>query len=256
MPTLPNQIPISSLQALSVVAENTTMQSVTDISVENYRGIHQAKLHPVPDSLPVSWLGKADAPPTPPMWANIDKLSSIQVRNLLAQVAYDASEWNYTKIGPNNELGRYQVSTQTLEDYGLLAKDSNRLYGIDCINYKHCWRSVVVRKNTNSYANYIYNVESLQGFLQSTNSQEHLAFQMLYDLYTALIQNGGITNTDTADIIAGMLYVAWTVGAGNTPTSNNANGTGAYAWRYYSIGSGENASRFNSGRQVITILSQ
>lgn len=219
-------------------------------------GLQQAILFPVPESVPESWLNKADAPPTPPLWANIDKLSSIQIKNLLAQIAYDASNWDYTKIGPKNKLGRYQISPQTLEDYGLLAKDSNRLYGIDCINYKHCWRSVVIRKNTNSYANYIYNVESLRGFLQSTNSQEHLAFQILYDLYTSLLQNGGIVDTDTADVVAGMLYAAWEIGAGTTPTSNNVNGSGAVAWRYYSVGTGEVASKYNSGRYAITILSR
>lgn len=219
-------------------------------------GFQQAKSFPITNSIPLNWLGRADAPFTPPAWATIDKLTSIQVKNLLAQIAYDASEWDYTKIGTNNELGRYQIGTQTLEDYGLVAKDSNRLYGTDCVNYIHCWRPVIIRKNTNSYANYIYYITNLQQFTVSISSQEHLAFQILYDLYTNLIQLDAITDTDAPDIVAGMLYVAWTIGAGTMPNKDAANGSGAYAWRYHGIGAGAASSKFNSGRYAITILSQ
>lgn len=206
--------------------------------------------------LPVGWTGRGDAPPLPPQWANINALSSVQVKNLLSQIAYNYSGWDYTKIGGNNELGRYQIGTTTLETYGLLAVGSNDAYNTSCVTYQHSWRPVTIRKNTNSYANYIYNITNMYGFLNSAPSQEHLAYQILFDLYNEMLQNGAILTADATDVVAGMLYVAWVTGAGSTATINNANGTGAYAWRFRSAGSGNLSSAYNSGRYAVTVLSQ
>jgi hypothetical protein len=216
-------------------------------------GIQQAKGSPISTPLPISWLGRADAPNRPPSWANINVLSSTQVRNLEAQIGYDKSAWNYNLIGPSNELGRYQIPTTTLEAYGLLAPGSNTAYGINCVNYKACWKPVTIR-STNSYANYLYNVSSLNDFLTSTISQDHLMYQIIYDLYNSLLQNTAIQTTDTADIIAGMIYVAVNLGAGNGASISDPAGTGAYTWRFSGIGLGTNP--YNSGRYAITVLSQ
>jgi len=216
-------------------------------------GFLQAAGIPVPTPLPVSWLGRADAPFSLPSWATIDLLSADQNRNLLSQIGYDKSTWNYKLIGPQNQLGRYQFSTQVLENYGLLAPGSNKAYGTACVNYQTCWRPVTIR-NTNSYANYIYNITSLNGFLNSPASQDHLAYQILYDTYRSLLSVSAITNADSTDIVAGMLYVGWDLGAGATPTYDNPTGTGAYAWRYSGQGIGVNS--FNSGRYSIVMLGQ
>ena len=218
-------------------------------------GQQQALQYPIPDSVPLSWLGRTTVPPIPPSWITIDTLTPTQIRNLMAQIAYDASDWDYTTIGGDNELGRYQLGTQTLEDYGLLAAGSNTAYGTNCVNYQHCWRPTAIRKNTNSYASYISHITSLQQFLLNTLSQEQLAAQIIYDLYNDLLKNGGIVDTDTADVIAGMLYVAWTSGAGLTPDTINPIGTGAYAWRFSGADT-DNYSKYNSGRYTVLYLSQ
>jgi hypothetical protein len=216
-------------------------------------GPQQAMAQGIQTPLLPSWLGRADAPPGLPATANIYRLTSTEVQNLLAQIAYDKSGWDYTLIGENNRLGRYQFSTQTLENYGLIATGSNAHYGIDCVNYINCWKPVVIR-TSNSYASYNYNVNSLTDFLTNTASQEHLAYQIIYDLYNALVANGSIQDSDSDDAVAGMIYVGWTLGAGSKPTATNITGTGAYAWRYSGIGLGANA--YNSGRYAVTILSQ
>jgi hypothetical protein len=205
-------------------------------------GPQHASVQGIQNPLPPSWLGRVDAPPSLPADANIYRLTSAEVQNLLAQVAYDKSGWDYTLVGADNKLGRYQFSTQTLENYGLLATGSNQHYGTDCVNYTNCWQSVTI-KTSNSYASYNYNITSLQGFLSNTVSQEHLAYQVVYDLYNALVANGSIQDADTDDVVAGMIYVGWTLGA-----------VGAYSWRYQGIGNGANS--YNSGRYAITILSQ
>ena len=217
-------------------------------------GITAAGNSTVPNPLPNSWLGRADAPIAPPSLSGTSPLTSLQIRNLLAQIGYDLSTWDYSKIGTNNALGRYQFSTQTLEDYGLLAPGSNNAYGTNCVNYRNCWRQVTVKNSTNSYANYLYNLSNLREFLNSSISQEHLAYQYILDLYTKLIQINALSSTDNAETTAGMLYVGWMLGVGTGPNSSSLVGTGAYAWRFYNIGLG--SDYFNSGRYAITVLGQ
>jgi hypothetical protein len=212
-------------------------------------GIIQASRTLPPKPLPVSWLGRSDMTASCPDWAVIAQLSNTQQRNLLAQIAYVSSDWSYTKIGTNNELGRYQFDTNTLETYGLLTSGSNNSYGIDCVNYQHCWRAIF-----STYADYLTEVTNINDFLNNTSAQELLAYQRLVDLYSDCIKIAAIKINDTADVVAGMLYVAWVLGPGTASTLNNTTGTGAYAWRYFSVGAG--ASYYTAGRYAVTILSK
>jgi hypothetical protein len=212
-------------------------------------GIVQASRTLPPNPLPVSWLGRPDMTASCPDWAVIAQLSSTQQRNLLAQIAYVSSNWSYTKIGTNNELGRYQFDPNTLETYRLLTAGSNASYGIDCVNYQHCWRATF-----STYADYLTEVANINDFLNNISAQELLAYQRLVDLYSDCVKIAAIKINDTADVVAGMLYVAWMLGAGTAATLNNTTGTGAYAWRYFSVGAG--ASYYTAGRYAVTILSK
>ena len=203
--------------------------------------------------LPPSWIGKIDAPPAPPSWANIGVLSNIEIQCLLAQIAYDKSNWNYNKIGINNQLGRYQFSSTILEYYGLIANGSNDAYGTNCVNFAHCWTPTFITDGINTYGNYFYNVSSLSAFLTSTITQEHLAYQRLVDIYVTSLDNGVIFDTDEPDVVAGMIYVGWTLGVGGAQTSSNPSGTGAWAWRNFNIGDYGTES-FNSGRYAVDVL--
>jgi hypothetical protein len=217
-------------------------------------GIHSATGISINNPLPLNWIGRADAPPMPPAWANIGKLSSKQLRNLQAQIAYDLSAWDYKLIGSDNKLGRYQFNTPVLEAYGLLAPGSNTEYGTDCVNYVHSWRPITVNTGVNAYQNYFYNITSLDNFLSTTVAQEHLAYQRLVDIYLTAIDVGTIKSTDTVDVVAGMMYVSWTLGIGSGPSINSPDGTGAWAWRYNNTGLGINS--YNSGRYAMIVLSQ
>lgn len=216
-------------------------------------GPQNAKGQSVQNPLPPSWLGLPTAPLHIPDSAKIFQLTSPQVRALQGQISYDASGWNYQLIGSDNQLGRYQYNTQTLENYGLLAAGSNAQYGTDCVNYLHCWKSTTIR-GSNAFSAYTYNVTSLSAFLTSTATQDHLAYQIVYDLYNTLASLGAITQQDTADVVAGMIYVGWKLGAGSLPTNTNISGTGAYAWRFSGIGNG--VAPYNSGRYAVATLSQ
>jgi hypothetical protein len=218
-------------------------------------GIVQALGQVVQNPLPPTWLGYASAPPGIPDWANIGILTGKQVRALMAQIAYDASGWNYQSIGSSGQLGRYQISTVTLENYGLLLSGANAAYGSNCVNYQHCWvPGTVVKASTNSYTRYIYNTTNLLDFLTTPNAQEHLAYQLLNDYYAGLQKLNAVQDSDSADTVAGMLYVAWVLGVGTAPGADSSTGTGAYAWRYSSIGAG--ATAYNSGRYAVMVLAQ
>ena len=137
-------------------------------------GIAQASRILPPNPLPVSWLGRPDAPHPCPDWAVIAQLSSAQQQNLLAQIAYVSSEWDYKKISTNNELGRYQFDTNTLEAYGLLTVGSTASYGTDAVNYQHCWRAPA-----STYANYLSEVANINDFLTNTSALIVLNFSLL-----------------------------------------------------------------------------
>jgi len=218
-------------------------------------GLQQAAGISVVNPLPPSWMGLANSPPDIPSWAYIGGLSTSNIRALLAQIGYDQSAWNYKLIGANNQLGRYQFATTTLENYGLLLPGSNSTYGTNCVNYQVCWSAGTIPKTSfNAYTNYLYNTTNITTFLNNVNAQEHLAYQLLSDLYSGLVKINAITSTDTVDVVGGMMYVAWVLGIGAPANNTNTSGSGAYAWRYHGGGAGTTA--FNSGRYAVTILSQ
>lgn len=218
-------------------------------------GIQRALSKPVPNPLPSSWLGRADAPPQAPKWSSIGAISDKQMRGLVAQIGYDASAWDYKKIGPNNQLGRYQISTQMLEAYGLLSKLSTKNYGTSCVNYQHCWKPTYTASagDKTTFQNYFFNTTSLTSFLSTGVAQEYLAYQRLVDLYLGAKKNRTILETDTPDTVAGMMYVCWTLGVGQSSNDPHNTGTGAWAWRYHAVGLGIDS--FNGGRYAIANLS-
>jgi hypothetical protein len=214
-------------------------------------GIQTAAGGVVPTPLPQTWLGKNTMPIVQPSDTAITQLTAGQARTLVAQIGYDASAWDYTKIGTNNEVGRYQIAPQELEDYGLLANGSNKQYGNACVNYRHCWSPKYI--NTGTATTYFYNINSLGEFLNNSTAQDHLIYQILNTTYLNAKKINVITDADSADIVAGMLYVALKIGVGTLPTSIQPMGTGAYAWRYFNVGNGNDS--FNSGRYSTSPMS-
>lgn len=212
-------------------------------------GIRQSAGTAPRNPLPVAWLGRADAPVSCPDWAVIAQLSATQLRNLLAQIAYTASAWDYKKIGSNNQLGRYQVTAQILESYGYLTAGATASYGTDSVNYQHVWRAFL-----STYAEYLIEIGGLTEFLNNATAQEFLSYQRLTDLYNGCVKIGAIKTNDTADVVAGMLNVAWELGVGTPAGINNSSGSGAYAWRYFGVGAG--AIYYASGRYTATVLSK
>lgn len=214
-----------------------------DLGIQN--AFRQAPLNP----LPLAWLGRSEAPQPRPDWAAVSGLTATQHRNLLSQMAYTLSDWNYSKIGNNKELGRFQIDVPTLEAYGLLVAGSFAAYGTDAVNYQHCWRS-----SANTYAEYLSDVANQQDFLTNQTAQELLAYQRVFDLFNEAVRINAIQGTDTADVVAGMIFVAWVLGVGVPASGTYPQGTGSYAWRYSNVGSA--AAYFNAGRYAVAVLSK
>ena len=205
-------------------------------------GIVNASGNAVQNPLPPSWINHSNAPSTPQSWVPaINVLSFVQLKLLAAQIAYDKSLWDNTKIGTENQLGRYQTAPALLETYGLLAPGSVAEYGTDAVNYLHCWMPAYQRKSASSYINYMFNITSLRNFLTNLSAQDQLEYQIISDTHTSLTKNLAIKNTDSAEIVAGMIYVGLDLGADD-----------AYTWRYQGTGNGANA--YNSGRYAVTVL--
>ena len=215
-------------------------------------GIIQAQGQTITNPLPLSWLGRGDITPPPPTWAVIG-LSNIYLQNLMAEIAYDQSRWDYRLIGVNNQVGRYQFTSTVLENYGLLAPGSTSSLGTACVFYEHCWASAGTPTSTNLVNRYNYNVQNLSDFLGNLAAQEHLAYQYISDLFQGLTKINAITSSDGPNVVAGMIYVAWYLGIGTNSTRISPGGGGAYAWRYSGVG--DAANYFNSGRYAITVLS-
>jgi hypothetical protein len=219
-----------------------------------------ASAQSVKNPLPPTWTHRdREMPSYMPTWANFgNKTTSLETRNLLAQIAYDHSGWNYKKIGPNNELGGFQFTTTVLEKYGVLVAGSTKTYGNNAVNYKTCWQPLTqiqqqINPQSPYYAPWLQYADSLSDFLSHNVSQCHLAYKYVFDLYNGLTKIGAIKTTDTDDVIMGMIYVAWNLGVGTPPTTTQTQGTGAYAWRFYNVGSG--VQPYNAGRYSVTVLS-
>jgi len=217
-------------------------------------GITQAATVSLSGTLPKGRLGLTTAPTAPNQTLAIDRFSTINLRCLAAQIGYNASGWDYTKISSKFLIGSYQVGAQTLENYGFLVPGSAKIYGADAVNRNFNWQPITVRKNTSSYSTYNTKIGSLKDFLSTPGFQDALAYQILHDTYYALYQSNAITDSDPTDVIAGMMYVAWVLGVGSTPTNATPNGTGAWAWRFHNMGNA--ANYYNLGRYTVTVLSQ
>lgn len=216
-------------------------------------GQRMAAAQSVHTPLPISWTNRNTMPSIVPTWAQFTGLTDIQIKNLAAQIVYDYSTWNYQKIGANNELGGFQFTATTLENYGVLIAGSVKQHGNSAVNYLSCWIPLTQVVTKQGYAPWVHYATSLQSFLSYPVSQCQLAYKYIFDIYNELTKIGAIKTTDTADVIAGMIYVGWVLGVGTPTTATMPQGTGAYAWRFYNVGSG--AQAYNSGRYSVTVLS-
>jgi hypothetical protein len=137
---------------------------------------------------PRSLLDEPDAPIGVPL-AKIDDdipiLLENEVKALMVQIGYMATEWDYQKTNyDTHQYGRYQVHPKTLRNYGYMFSGNLDFTGKDGIYYS-------------------------TEFLFDSNVQDRIMERFIKDQYRALIKAGGIRKYDTKEIVAGMIAVAY-----------------------------------------------
>jgi hypothetical protein len=189
-------------------------------------GIINATNQPILNPLTASWLGRADAPIINSQVGNFNKA---QTQIIFAQLAYTASQWN-PKLFTNQLAGKYQVNSTVLTNYGYLNTQFVALHGTNSLSYSTAWTG----QN---------NITDLLQFLSNPVLQDQLALTYMTDNYNELVSLGAITDSDSNDVQAGMLFVAHLLGP-----------MAAQTWRTMGNASSTVGGYYNAGRYAITVL--
>ena len=116
---------------------------------------------------------------------NIPVLLQNEVRALMVQIGYIASNWESTKTNyDTGQLGRYQVTKRTLINYGYRFTGNTDFTGKDGISFD-------------------------TEFLFDANVQDRVMERFIQDQYRALIKVGAIRDFDSKEYVAGMIAVAY-----------------------------------------------
>lgn len=166
-------------------------------------------------------------------------LTQQQVKALQVQMSYALANFNPNAVDPYNRVGKYLLPGTALVEAGYIKEDYFEIYGSTgeaaAVQIPAAWTGKDSMNN-------------LTDFLAATELQESLMFTQLNELYTDLLRNNGIRNTDKPATIMGMLFVA-----------HVSTVTDAKRWRETGIGkdvSGYDLGDFYSlGRYAATVLS-
>jgi hypothetical protein len=143
-------------------------------------------------------------------------LTAMQVKALQVQIALALTNNLYTAVDPENNVGKYLFSTDTLVTRGYIKEDWYKEFGQSgeggTVHLLGAWS----KKD---------GISSLTDFLAAEQLQEGVMYQQLTENYNALLRNTGIKSGDTPGTIMGMLFVAHMAGA-----------TAAKSWRDTGIG--------------------
>lgn len=117
--------------------------------------------------------------------SDIPILLQSEVRALMCQIGYMASNWDYEKNNQSTgQLGRYQVSPTILKNYEYMSATTSAFTGKDGIN-------------------------SVDEFLFSYNIQDRIMERFILEQYPTLIKVGAIKENDSKETVAGMIAVAY-----------------------------------------------
>lgn len=120
----------------------------------------------------------------------------------MVQIGYSESRSDYTAVGIQNQLGKYQFDTDTLVEYGYIHAEYLKTF----TQFDHNGVKGAVKQLT-SWTNRD-GIKDIGSFLKATALQETLMYQRLTSLYTLLYNNQAITDIDGVSTKMGMLYAA------------------------------------------------
>jgi hypothetical protein len=189
---------------MASIAEQTPPKKTTTLSAES-RGAGSTDPGPKSASSPYADLcaRKTDmvSGKNPP--GGILGLTAGQVKALQVQMAFTLSNNLYSAVDPNNNAGKYMLSTDILVSQGYIKEDWYKEFGKTgtggVIQLPGAW----TKKN---------GISNLTEFLMAEQLQESIMYTQLTENYNVLLRNTGIKAGDTPGTIMGMLFVAHVLG--------------------------------------------
>ena len=189
-------------QSILTTLTSSLVSSVTNVDINNdpisppanvsTPGITSASSETLTNPAPSSSFISQTNPTT-----SIGELDKSSVRTLLAQIGHNNSNGNYSAISSNGLIGKYQLSSESLQSLGYLKPGTGQT--AEDINNPNNWTGKNGIMNSNDY-------------LTSPAIQDQAALDYAKDNYASLQQLGLITSTTTKSAIAGLLSVANNLG--------------------------------------------
>lgn len=154
---------------------------------------------------------------------SLKPLNEQKLTIVLDAVAKSLSNNDYSKVGTNGELGKYQLSPVTLINLGYVKRPPNGILDDTTLDDPDNW---VGRKG----------IRSKQSFLSNTSAQEEIVFEYWQDNYNTLLRLGKISETDDYKVVAGLLTVSHVYDPENADKLDKKNSEGARAREYFTLG--------------------
>ena len=192
----------------------------------------QAKTIPPKIQVPKSFL-ISFANPTPP--GGIGRLSQLQTKATMTMLGQALSGFSYNLFSASNQLGKYQLSADTLHNLGYIKFSYLNKYGSKAVKYNDAWTGLngIVDANT---------------WLLSAGVQENTMYKLMANNYEYMANAQIIKSADNLCTRAGMVCVAHILGI-----------EGARTWRTTAAGTdavGNTGSYFFAlGRYAVDVLS-
>ena len=150
-------------------------------------------------------------------------LKAIDLTKIFAALGTELSNNNYSKIGDNGELGKYQFTASMLIDLGYVKRPSGGIISNTILDDTNIWNNVK-------------GIKSKQDFLSNTAEQEAAMLSNTQNNYDTLVRLGKIKETDDYKVVGGLLTSAHVMGAKNADKLDKKDIAGQRAEKYFTLG--------------------
>lgn len=150
-------------------------------------------------------------------------LKTQDLKSIFAALGSELSNNNYTKIGDNGELGKYQFTASMLIDLGYVQRPAGGIISNTILDTPSLW-------------NNLNGIKSKTDFINNTAEQETAMFSNTQNNYNTLVRLGKIKETDDYKIVGGLIASAHVMGAKNADKLDKKDIAGQRAEKYFVLG--------------------
>jgi hypothetical protein len=158
-----------------------------------------------------------------PVNQTLSPLVPAELDTLFQAISNNVSGNDFTKVGTNGELGKYQFNITTLIDLGYIKRQASENIDKSILDDPSNWTG---KKSFYSKAD----------FLKTETGQDSVMIEAAKDNYDTLIRQGKITETDDPKIVAGLLASAHVMGVNNADKLNKKDNNGIRGKEYFVLG--------------------